>query len=94
MMKRRVQIALAFSGGAVAFVEESDASGLISVFCVGSAMVALSMCRWSWFCWCLEVVILVAEGLTLVVDVWGCGFEELAGWLAGVHEDDVTSLST
>jgi hypothetical protein len=97
MMKRRVQIALAFSGGAVAFVGEFDASGLISVFCVGSAMVALSVCRWSWFCWCLEVVILVAEGLTLRVDVWGCGFGfgKLAGRLVecNVSKGGVSSLS-
>jgi hypothetical protein len=42
MMKRRVQIALAFSGGAVAFAGELDGtSDVMSVFSSGSAMAAL-----------------------------------------------------
>jgi hypothetical protein len=42
MMKRRVQIALAFSGGAVAFAGEFDGtSDVMSVFSSGSAMAAL-----------------------------------------------------
>jgi hypothetical protein len=80
MMKRRVQIALAFSGGAVVFVGGlSDASDAASVFCNSSAMAAL--------CVFIKMVLLmfrsyvaVAEGSTLGVDVWGCAFWELAGW--------------
>jgi hypothetical protein len=46
MMKRRVQTALAFSGGAVIFVGalDDDASEVMSVFCKGSAMAALCVC--------------------------------------------------
>jgi hypothetical protein len=57
MMKRRVQIALAFSGGAVAFVGGCDgASDAMSVFSSGSAMAALGVFVWSGYCWCFEVV--------------------------------------
>jgi hypothetical protein len=45
MMMRRVQTALAFSGGAVAFTGESDAFDVISFSCDGEAMVGLVL----WF---------------------------------------------